>query len=111
MVYKKNVIQDVSTLTTIQKLSIDRLCSQIIKCICYDVCEAKNSGIDELHLDIGIGNLVVKLCEDSVKFRFEPSFVMENSILDALKTGNNPVICDIEKSLLSKINSTYKDLF
>lgn len=109
--YKGNIIQDVSVLTTIQKLSIDRLCSQIIKCICYDVCEARLQGINDLCLDIGIGNLFIRIDDDSVLYRFEPSYVLDDEIINSIKSGKNPVIDDIEESLLKKINMTYKELF
>ena len=109
--YKGNVLQDVSILTTVQKSSIDRLCSQIVKCICYDVCEALLQNDTEICLDIGIGNLFIKVSDDDVKYRFEPSSYLDESVLESVSTGKNPIVDDIESSLLEKINITYKDLF
>lgn len=109
--YRGNIIQDISTLTTVQKSSIDRLCKQMIKCICYDVCEALSQDMKELCLDIGIGNLVIKIDDDSVLYRFEPSQTLDSDVLCSVTTGKNPVVEDIENSLLSKVNTTYKDLF
>lgn len=109
--YKKDIIEEVSLLTTIQKLSIDRLCKQIIKCICANICEAKMSNKDSLCLDIGIGNLYICITDNDVKYRFEPSSYLDSSIIDSILTGKNPVKEDIEESLLNKINMTYKELF
>ena len=35
----------------------------------------------------------------------------ENYIINTILTGKSPVIDDIEKSLTSKINNVYKELF
>lgn len=109
--YRMDIVQDISTLTTVQKSSIDRLCTQAIKCVCYCICEALSKNEKDLCLDIGIGSLFINIGEDSVKYRFEPSMFMDNSIIDSVLSGKNPVIEDIESSLLNKVNTTYKDLF
>ena len=109
--YRMDIVQDISTLTTVQKSSIDRLCTQAVKCICYCICEALSKNEKDLCLDIGIGSLFINIGEDSVKYRFEPSMFMDNSIIDSVLSGKNPVIEDIESSLLNKVNTTYKDLF
>lgn len=109
--YKKDIIEEISLLTTVQKLSIDRLCKQAIKCICSDICDAKLLDMDNLCLDIGIGNLFIYITNDEVKFRFEPSSYLDSSIIDTILTGKNPIKDDIEQSLLNKINTTYKELF
>lgn len=109
--YRGNITQDISTLTTVQKSSIDRLCKQMIKCICYDVCEALSQDIKEICLDIGIGNLIIKIDDYSVLYRFEPSQALDDNVICSVTTGKNPVVEDIENSLLNKVNTTYKDLF
>lgn len=109
--YRMDIVQDISTLTTVQKSSIDRLCTQAVKCVCYCICEALSKNEKDLCLDIGIGSLFINIGEDSVKYRFEPSMFMDNSIIDSVLSGKNPVIEDIESSLLNKVNTTYKDLF
>lgn len=109
--YKKDIIEEVSLLTTVQKLSIDRLCKQIIKCICANICEAKMLDNNNLCLDIGIGNLYICITDNDVKYRFEPSSYLDSSVIDSVLTGKNPVKDDIEQALLNKINTTYKELF
>ena len=109
--YRMDVVQDISTLTTVHKSSIDRLCTQAVKCICYCVCEALSKNEKDLCLDIGIGSLFINIDDESVKYRFEPSIFMDNSVIESVLSGKNPVIEDIESSLLNKVNTTYKDLF
>lgn len=109
--YKRDIIEEVSLLTTVQKLSIDRLCKQIIKCICSNICEAKILDDNNLCLDIGIGNLYICITDNDIKYRFEPSAYLDSSVTDSVLTGKNPVKDDIEQALLNKINTTYKELF
>lgn len=109
--YRMDIVQDISTLTTVQKSSIDRLCTQAVKCICYCVCEALSKNEKDLCLDIGIGNLFINIEDDAVRYRFEPSMFMDSNVIDSVLSGKNPVIDEIESSLLSKVNMTYKDLF
>lgn len=109
--YRANIVQDISTLTTVQKSSIDRLCTQAVKCICYCVCEAMSKDEKDMCLDIGVGNLFINIDDESVRYRFEPSVFMDNSVAESVLSGKNPVIEDIESSLLNKVNTTYKELF
>jgi hypothetical protein len=109
--YRANIVQDISTLTTVQKSSIDRLCTQAVKCICYCVCEAMSKDEKDMCLDIGVGNLFINIDNESVRYRFEPSVFMDNSVSESVLSGKNPVIEDIESSLLNKVNTTYKELF
>jgi hypothetical protein len=62
-------------------------------------------------LDIGVGNLFINIDNESVRYRFEPSVFMDNSVSESVLSGKNPVIEDIESSLLNKVNTTYKELF
>lgn len=108
---KTNLLEDISTLTTVQKASLDRLSDQSIKCICHNVQEALLIGINEVCIDIGLGNLFLFISENEVKYRFEPSYKLENNIIETLLTKKSPVISDIEESLINKINVVYKELF
>ena len=100
-----------SSLTTVQRVSLDRLVSQANKCICHDIKELMVSDFNCACINIGIGNLFIDLNENSVKYRFEPSSKLENYIINTILTGKSPVIDDIEKSLTNKVNNVYKELF
>ena len=110
-IIKSDLLDDISSLTTIQKISLDRLAIQANKCICHDIQEAivdKSSGVC---INIGIGNLFIDMRSDEIKYRFEPSSKLENCIVDTVLTGKSPIIDDIEKSLINKVNTVYKELF
>lgn len=110
-IIKSDLLDDISSLTTIQRVSLDRLILQANKCICHDVQEVLVNNSDCACIDIGVGNLFIDVNKDSVRYRFEPSSKLENSIVNTILTGKSPVVDDIEKSLISKINNVYKELF
>lgn len=110
-IIKSDLLDDISSLTTIQKISLDRLVIQANKCICHNVQEAivdKSSGVC---INIGIGNIFIYINNDEIKYRFEPSSKLESGIADTVLTGKSPIIEDIEQSLISKVNTVYKELF
>lgn len=110
-IIKSDLLDDISSLTTIQRVSLDRLVSQANKCICHDIQEVLVNDSSGACVNIGIGNLFIDVNKDSIKYRFEPSSKLENYIIDTILTNKSPIIDDIEKSLISKINNVYKELF
>lgn len=110
-IIKSDLLDDISSLTTVQRVSLDRLISQANKCICHDVQELILTKNNCACIDIGLGNLFIDISENEIKYRFEPSSKLENYILNTVLTGESPIMNDIEKSLISKINTVYKELF
>ena len=108
---KTDLLVDLAALTTIQKASLDKLCAQAHKCLCHSVQEANIDGDDTVRIDIGLGNLFIKFNSEEIKYRFEPSYKLEEYLTSTLSTGISPIIEDVEDSLISKINNAYKELF
>jgi hypothetical protein len=110
-IIKSDLLDDISQLTTVQRVSIDRLVNQGVNCICHDIQELKVAKSDCACIDIGLGNLFINISNNEIKYRFEPSSKLESGILNTVLTGKSPVIDDIEKSLINKVNTVYKELF
>ena len=108
---KSDLLVDLSSLTTVQKASLDRLVDMSYKCICQDVQEALLENIDTICIDIGIGSLFINISKDFIKYRFEPSQKLKDFLIDTINTKESPIINDIEDSLIEKINTVYKELF
>ena len=62
-------------------------------------------------IDIGIGNLVLNIDNDELKYKFIPSNKLENNIKYTLDNGHCPLIDKAEESLQTKILGVYKELF
>lgn len=101
--------KDVSTITTIPKVTLDSISESAIICMCHDILEDKLSGSDISELDIGIGILYIKL-EDSIRFKFIPNSKFESIIKTTLTDNISPLISKAENILKTKVIKTYKDL-
>lgn len=108
---RSDLLEDVSKISCIQYLSLQRLVDYEVKCISQDILEAKNSDDDTVVINIGIGNLTINFSDDNIKYRFSPLETLDSAIKNAIKNNKSYLIDDIEQSLLNKLNTTYKELF
>ena len=105
-----NLIDDLVKVTTIQKATLDRLCNISVNCIGHSLCEsiANNENISEI--SIGIGTLLLKLEDNTISYKFIPSNKLENTLIKAAQDKESPLTREVEKSIVDKIERTYKDL-
>lgn len=105
-----NIIKDVSTLTTIPELNLTKLFNIINKCISHDIVECLKNNEDVCIEDIGIGNLVINLDSDELKFKFIPSQQLQTTVLNSIRYGESELVIEVEQLLKDKIINTYKSL-
>lgn len=105
-----NIIKDLSTLTTIPELNLQKLFNLMIKCISHGVVESVKNKNDVCVEDIGIGTLSINIDEDSLQFKFIPSSQLQTSIYNSLENKNSELVADVERILQEKIINTYKTL-
>lgn len=108
---KTDLLADVSSISCIQYLSLQRLVDYSLKCISQNILEAKNSDNDVLSIDIGIGTIYIKFSNETLTYKFVASNQLEKQLINAIKYDKSYMIDDIEESLLNKINIAYKELF
>lgn len=107
----KNVIEDLSTLTTIPVTSLAKLIDKSILCIEDEVLNSFLNNEDIISLNIGIGKLVIKIEENLIRYRFIPSKKLEDGVKEALASKKSSLETTVEQHLIDKILKTYKDLF
>ena len=61
-------------------------------------------------IDLGFGTLLIKLEDDSVKYKFIPSNALETNIKETVTKKKNPLIAAVDSSLVQKIEHCYKEL-
>ena len=106
-----NVIEDVSTLSTIPDKTIVKLLKKFIYSICAGVEESVLSDSDTTAADIGLGVIYIKHDNpDKLDFRFIPNKFFEKSLIQTVKEGKNPLENVLNDSLVKKLMNTYKDL-
>lgn len=106
------ITDKLSTLTTIEKKTLEKFFRKIEWCICDDLYTCNLENNHKCLIDIGIGKLGIDFSSgDTVSYRFFPSKELEKGIVSTLVDGNNPLSDKIEQSLVDKLTKTYKDLF
>lgn len=106
-----DVKEDLSKLTTINQLSINRLFDKISWIISDAVEQAELAKDNVIELDLGFGLIIVLLEDNCIKYKFKPSKSLEENIIDTVVNGKNQLTFTIENTLVSKITNVYKDMF
>ena len=106
----KNIIEDVSFLTNVS----DHVLNKLINVTNYSIGHAIHESICEKEefamLDIGIGELHIKVEDDGVRYRFVPTKPLEDMITKTVLTKQSPIITKLDTDLQSKIDKTYREL-
>ena len=106
-----NLIQDLSTLTTIATYNLDKLVSKSVSIISHDVAESLREGAEVTSIDIGLGVLHIQHIAGVIKYKFIPSKMLDNTICSTYKGNESSLIMEVDKVLGERINNIYKDLF
>ena len=106
-----NTIEDLSKVTTIPRVTLQKLIEQSEMCVCHDMLEQILNNENYICVDIMFGYLYINMDEDNVKFKFVPSAQFEDMIVDTINTKRSPLINAVESALSTKIMKVYKDLF
>ena len=102
--------QDLAALTGLSILSLDKLAEKSALAIAHDVHETISAKDPLTVVDIGIGQLYIKLENDIVKYKFIPSANLEQKIRYTLLAKESPLIICAEESLRQRIEQSYKEL-
>lgn len=106
----QSLIDDISLLTDVSENTLNKFLPVVISSIGHAVHEATCSKQDTTEIDIGFGELHIKIEHDTVKYRFIPSKTLEKTVINTLLTKESPIVTKINNSLQEKIDRTYKEL-
>lgn len=106
-----NLIDDLSTLTTIPSGTLNKLADKVSYIICNNLEESVLNSDNIMELNVGIGTLILSIEDNSLEYKFIPSQKLETSIVNTIKNKKNPLETTLEKSLVSRILNAYKDMF
>ena len=105
-----NIIDDISTLTTIPKTTIENLMDVEAVAISHCVYESLCNELCETDVDIGIGILHISYVGDEIKLKLDPSPKFTNLLVLCSMKDTDPLTLKIDTSLRAKIDRIYKDL-
>lgn len=105
-----NVVKDLSVLSTIPEKILMKLLEKVNYVVCESIEEAIIEGDEVVSLDLGIGNLVIKLSEDGIRYKFIPSKKLEENVKDTFIYRQNLLEKTLEELVVNRVTNTYKDL-
>lgn len=101
---------DLSQLTSIPQKVLKKLCELSIYCINEEVFESLNDGEPVVEVDIGIGDLLIQLSDNELKFKFIPSDMLKQEVINTIQQHENSMIVKLNYNLVDTITKTYKEL-
>lgn len=104
------LVEDLSVLTTIDSRHISKLVDKSFICINDYVQEAIIQGENVINIDIGLGNLLINIDNNQLKYKFIPNNKLEKSIKETYINRANTLERTIESTLINRITNIYKDL-
>lgn len=107
----QNLLSDISILTSIPQATLKKLTDKASLCICNDFAEMMLNKENTVFIDIGIGQLGMQLEADTISYKFIPSEYLESTLMSVSKNKTNPLETTLDKNLVTRILSAYKDLF
>lgn len=102
--------KDISKLTSIPLVSVEKFLTLEENCICYDVLDNLKSGETTSLIDLGFGMLSIIIINDEMHFKFVPSKSLEDKLKKALSSGKLDIISLLEDKINSKLLIAYKEL-
>lgn len=106
-----NIVQDISTLTTLPVSGVEDLLEIIVDCICHDVLEGKLNNDELVSISLGkIGKILISLSDSELRYKFIPSKYLEDNLIMTLNNNESSLEKRLEQCLDKRIMSAYKDL-
>ena len=105
-----NLIDDISKLTDVPCKTLNKFVPIANHCIGHAVHESYCSQSDITEIDLGYGELHIKVDASGIRYRFIPSKELETLLVKTITTKRSPIIEKVEKDLQEKIERAYKEL-
>lgn len=105
-----NLTRDVSKLTTIPYATLNKLKDIEVACIGHNVYEGVLKNEQQITIDVGIGELIVKINPEEIRYKFIPSSHLEETIRSSVANKESPLVQKIEGKLRDKVMNVYKEL-
>lgn len=107
---ERNLIEDLSKLTTIPQKALDKLVEKSMWIICDDVQESCLESNVLTTIDLGIGKLLIDTSNDAIRYKFIPNCDLDNALKKVIIDDINPLKNTLELALVNKILNTYKTI-
>lgn len=103
-----NLINDLSSLTTIPAPTLNKLGKLAAQCACNCVEESLLEGSNRTDINVGIGVLQIISSDNDLKYRFVPSKEFNAAVQATVVDRKNPLALEVEDLLVKRILDVYK---
>ena len=107
---KVSASKDLAKLTTISSLEIDRLIDLLPSIASHHVLANYRNRDFETHFDIGIGDIVIIVGENDVRYKFIPSSSFSECINNTINEKHDHLESLLEEAFTKRLLKVYKDL-
>lgn len=105
-----NLLEDLSVLTSLSKSTLNEISIMAESAICHAVVEDLLDKNEMTEVDIGIGILFIKRCEDGIHYKFVPSEHLSSCIETSIKSRRSVLNRRANDTLVNRIKKTYKEM-
>ena len=105
-----NLILDVSKLSNIPSATLSKIQDLEKILIALYISESILTDQETTEIDIGLGKLLIRASDSEIKYKFIPSKVLDQQLINAVNSKTSPLIDKLENSIQEKIMRTYKEM-
>lgn len=105
-----NLISDVSKLSNIPLATLFRIQDLEKILIAQYISESILIGQETTEIDIGLGKLLIRVSDSEIKYKFIPSKMLDQQLVNTVNSKTSPLIDKLENSVQEKIMRTYKEM-
>lgn len=105
-----NLISDVSRLSNIPLATLSKIQDLEKILIAQYVSESILTDQETTEIDIGLGKLLIRISDSEIKYKFIPSKILDQQLINTVNSKTSPLIDKLENSIQEKIMRTYKEM-
>ena len=105
-----NLLQDLSTITDIPKLSLEKLANEQALLLSHAIYEALIAKENTASADLGYGKLFIRYENNEIKYKFVPSKKFDELIRKTISNKVSPLTQSLETAISETVNKIYTEL-
>ena len=103
-------MSDVSKLSNIPLATLFRIQDLEKILIAQYISESILIGQETTEIDTGLGKLLIRVSDSEIKYKFIPSKMLDQQLVNTVNAKTSPLIDKLENSVQEKIMRTYKEM-
>lgn len=105
-----NLLQDLSMITDLPKLGLEKLALEQSLCLAHALYESLDCKENIASADLGYGKLFIKYEGDEIKYKFIPSKKFDDLLVKTIRQRKSPLTQSLENSISETLDKIYKEL-